>query len=95
MSDHSDQPERPRAEPEIIPPSRGRYPSGSPYIFTQGGTHRIYIRRVGPVGIALVMLFAALIVAAIFITVIGAVLVWIPIVALAVIIAAFYRLFRR
>jgi hypothetical protein len=90
-------PERPRVEPEIIPPDRnGRQPPWSRYGFTQSrGAYRLHVTRVGPFGIALLMLAIAAAVTIIMIAVLGAVLIWIPIVAVVLVIGALLRLLRR
>lgn len=105
MAYDPNQPERPRAEPEIIPPDRDggqanwRRTSQTPWRgsgFDEiRGTHRVYVGRVGPFGIALLLLAIAAVIAIILIAVLGAVLIWIPVIAVAVVIAAFFRLFRR
>jgi hypothetical protein len=105
MADDQNLPEQPRAEPEIIPPDRGGNSRGNPPWQTtwqtswgQDGawrTQRVFVMRPGPLGLAVLMLALALIVAAIVITVIGAFLIWIPVVALFVAIAAVYRFLRR
>jgi hypothetical protein len=109
MADNENQPERPRTEPEIIPPGRatgrdGNPPDNPPWKATwqtgwgQDGTwrtQRVFVMRPGPLGFAILMLALALIVAAIVITVIGAFLIWIPVVALFVAVAAVYRFLRR
>jgi hypothetical protein len=104
MADNSDLPERPRVEPEIIPPDRTGPQSGpsawrpawGPYGTGQARTtQRIYVVRPGPLGFAALMLAFALIVAVIFVTIIGAFLLWIPMVALLVAVAAVYRFLRR
>jgi hypothetical protein len=51
--------------------------------------------RPGPIGVAVLMLVLLLIVAAVALTVIGAFLIWIPVVALFVAVAAVYRFLRR
>ncbi len=59
-------------------------------------TQRVFVMRPpGPLGFAVLMLVLALIVAAIFVTIIGAFLIWIPVVALFVAVAAVYRFLRR
>jgi hypothetical protein len=94
MADDRNQPEQPRVEPEIIPPGRNsRHSPWSPYGFTE--THRIHITRVGPLGIALLMLAIAAVATIIIIAVLGAVLIWIPVVALVLIVGALLRLVRR
>jgi len=105
MAYDPNQPERPRAEPEIIPPDRDggranwRHAPSTPRrgggFDDLRGTHRVYVGRVGPFGIALLLLAIAAIVAIILIAVLGAVLIWIPVIAAAVVVGAFFRLFRR
>jgi|ERR1700683_4398252 hypothetical protein len=97
MADDRNPPEQPRVEPEIIPPDRGsRYQPWNPYGFTETrGTHRIHVTRVGPFGIALLMLAIAAIATIVMIAVLGAVLIWIPIVAVVLIAGALLRLLRR
>jgi hypothetical protein len=102
MTDKSDMPEQPRAEPEIIPPDRTNRapdwrhrawpPDGSAWV---GGTQRIYVGRIGPFGLALLMLIVGVLAAVIRLTVVGAVLLWIPILVLLVAAGAVYRLLRR
>ena len=57
MADDKNRPEQPRVEPEIIPPDRsGRHSPWSRSGFTETrGTQRIYVTRMGPVGIALLL----------------------------------------
>lgn len=106
MADDPNRPERPRAEPEIIPPDRSgirsdwrRSPwtaAGDPYRMGEPrGTHRIYVARIGPLGIALWLVAFAALAALIFLVILGAVLIWIPVVALAVVAAAVFRFLRR
>ena len=98
---NSNEPERPRVEPEIIPPDHsGRHDRREtwppPYGYTQtSGTHRVYIRRVGPFGFALIMLIAGLLAAVLLLILIGAALIWIPVIAVLVVIAAISGVFRR
>jgi hypothetical protein len=97
MTDDRNQPEQPRVEPEIIPPNRtGRYSPRSAYGFTETrGTRRIYVTRMGPFGIALLLLAIAAVATIVMIAVLSAVLIWIPIVAIVVIAGALLRLLRR
>lgn len=100
MVDDTDPPERPRVEPEIIPPERARRrsdwhrPPWSDAFGETRATHRIYVRRVGPFGIALLLLAIAAIVAIVMIAALGLVLIWIPLVAVVVIAGALVRLLR-
>ena len=114
MADDQNPPERPRTEPEIIPPDRtGGRGGNSPWQATRqtgtwqtgwnpdGGqdgawrTQRVFVMRPGPLGFAVLVLVLGLIVAAIVLTVIGAFLIWIPVVALFVAVAAVFRFLRR
>jgi hypothetical protein len=95
--DHDDgrsgsRPERPRAEPEIIPPDRGdRRERENVYVWTSagenGGTRRIYLARPGPFSIIIALLIAGLVLAAVVLLLVGLAVIWIPIVVF--IIAAF------
>ena len=96
----SDKVERPRVEPEIIPPDRrqgrGWDLNGPPPYGTQGyGSQRIYVTRLGPFGFGLMMLVVGLLGAILLLALIGTALLWIPVVAAFVIIAFLSRLFRR
>jgi hypothetical protein len=103
MADNSTPPERPRAEPEIIPPDRNHGSSQSPWRTTWGpygssqayGTQRVYVTRLGPFGFAVLMLALAAVVALFFIAIVGMFLLWIPVVALLLAAAALYRFLRR
>ena len=102
MPRKSDKPEQPRVEPEIIPPDRVRpgmdwrqpawRPDGSG---EAGGSYRVYVGRVGPFGVAMLALAFAIVAAVIVFAIIGAVLFWIPMVALVVVAAAIFRFLRR
>jgi len=106
MTDGQGRPERPRFEPEIIPPDPDGQQSawrhtpfrdsnwrGGPFGDTRTA-HRIYVTRLGPFSIALVLLAIAAIVTIIVIAAVGAVLIWIPVIAAVLIIGAMMRLFR-
>lgn len=104
MTDDQDKAERPRYEPEIIPPDHDGQHSGwrhtpfrdsrdSPFGYTHT-TQRVYMTRLGPFGIGLVLLAIAAIVLIVVIAAIGAVLIWIPLIAAVLVIGALMRLFR-
>jgi hypothetical protein len=102
MVEDSNQPERPRIEPEIIPPDRNPPRSARhqqtwhPFFSTAADeTHRVYGARLGPLGFALLMLIVGIVVGLIILAVIGAVLIWIPIMLLLVAVGALFRLLRR
>jgi hypothetical protein len=85
-------PERPRIEPEIIPPgeARARW-HGS---FDGRATQRIYVARLGPFGFAMVALAVAFLAAVILILLLGAFLIWIPIAGLLLAIAVVTSMLR-
>jgi hypothetical protein len=108
MAYDPNRPERPRVEPEIIPPDGDRDQANwrrapyNPYNPWRGGgfdnvrgSHRVYVGRIGPFGIALLLLAIAAIIAIVMIAVLGAVLIWIPVLVVAVVLTALFRLFRR
>lgn len=102
MANNSNEPELPRVEPEIIPPDRrgpndrGRGWAPPPYGFSQTrGTQRIYVGRIGPFGFALIMLVVGLLAVIMLLVLIGAALIWIPVVAVLIVIAAISGLIRR
>ena len=91
--------EEPRSEPEIIPPQREKIRGNA--ILTsvnEHGTHRIYVARLGPFSIAVLLLAIALLTAVLVVFLIGAFLLWIPVAALLIaiaIVAAWWRGFFR
>jgi hypothetical protein len=107
MPNYSDEPERPRAEPEIIPPGqgngRGRGPAWPqpPFGFTQNrgsqnyGSQRVFVGRIGPLGFLLILAMVGLFGAVMLLVLIGTALIWIPVIAVFLIIAAVGGLIRR
>ena len=101
MAEDPDRPERPRLEPEIIPPERSRGDSEWPPRAWRpygSGAHirqQIYVARLGPFGFALLMAMIGIVVALILLAVVGAILVWIPILVLLLAAGFVYRLLRR
>ena len=95
------EPELPRVEPEIIPPDRTgradwRGSAWPPYAYSEAqGSHRVYVTRLGPLGLTLLLAGVGVLAVAIFLTIVGAILIWIPVVALLVAAAAVYRILRR
>jgi hypothetical protein len=84
-SDQAHRPDRPRSEPEIIPPQRNRAgadPQSHIWVSVdeQGGTQRIYLARPGPFAIIAALAVIGLVVAAIVLVLLGAMLIWIPVV---------------
>jgi hypothetical protein len=79
--------EKPRAEPEIIPPDRGdrRLRSDAARIRVYlGGDRHIYAARLGPLGMVVLALMIGIPFAIALVLVIGAFLIWIPLVGLLV-----------
>jgi hypothetical protein len=101
MAKSPNETELPRAEPEIIPPDRQdgygrRAPSWPPYGAGQfQGRQRVFVGRIGPLGFALLMLVIGLFAGVFLLALIGAALIWIPVVAVLVVIAAISGIFRR
>ena len=92
-----DKPERPRAEPEIIPPDRSGGPRGPDWPPSSGyqATQRIYVGRIGPFGFALMMLVLGLFAAVMLLILIGTAMIWIPLAAVFLVIAAVSRIWRE
>jgi hypothetical protein len=87
--------ERPRVEPEIIPPrSRGNAGGSFDSIFVRveegpDGIRRVYLKRPGPLTIVLILLAAGLAVAIVFLLLSALVLLWIPLVIAGIAFAMF------
>ncbi|HZS63602.1 MAG TPA: hypothetical protein VFA53_03765 [Xanthobacteraceae bacterium] len=81
--------ERPRSEPEIIPPGRGRAATSAIWIQVEerDGVRRVSFKRPGPFSIFLAVLAGGLALALVLALLAGLLLFWIPLVALAVIFA--------
>jgi hypothetical protein len=99
-------PERPRAEPEIIPPPYRRTRADGADVFVyvdeHGHTRRATFKLPGPFAIILALLIIGLIAAVVLVALLGLVLIWIPIVlimigmlVLAAPIRRFWRRLRR
>ena len=87
--------DRPRVEPEIIPPDARRDPRAS---FNGRTTQRIYVARVSPFGFAMAALVVATLVALVILLVVGAFVVLIPVAGLllvAAVVASLLRGWRR
>ncbi len=95
MSDQGSAPRdnRPRSEPEIIPPGAPLPPRGDDP-FNARFTQRIYIARPGPLGLLMVALAVIIVAVVILLLLVGAVLIWIPVVGLMVAVAIISGLVR-
>jgi hypothetical protein len=88
-------------EPEIIPPGqeptdwpRGRRDPWASFHVNSTGT-RVYVGRVGPVGILLLAVLIGTIAALIFVVLVGIFVIWIPIAILLFVAAIVGALMRR
>lgn len=103
MSDHRPPdrgPERPRSEPEIIPPGARGGPDGGRegvwFRFDDSeGTHRVFVARPGLPSILLGLLLVGFVVALIFLLLAGLVLIWVPVVVAGILFALLSGAFRR
>jgi hypothetical protein len=94
----SQQPSRPRSEPEIIPPDRS---GGNERIFISidegGDTRRIYLTQPGPFTILLALAVLALIAVVALILLVSVAVIWIPVVMVliaAFVLSVYWRRFR-
>ena len=88
-----------RTEPEIIPPDRAEARStrkaAPAWIFVDAhGTRRIYVARMGPLSLILLALVVSLASVMLLLLLLGAVLLWIPVLGLMFAVAAVAALFR-
>lgn len=86
--------ERPRVEPEIIPPHGRSRQGGFDSLFVgveegPDGIRRIYLKKPGPFTIILVLLAAGAVVALFFLLLAGLMLLWIPLVIAGILFAVF------
>jgi hypothetical protein len=92
------QAEETRSKPEITPPDhaeRSAHDTSRMRIFVDAhGTERVYSAKLGPLGIILVALTIGLLLAVMLILLLGAFLIWIPVVGLLVAAAIISRLLR-
>jgi len=87
-------------EPEIIPPGHDspdwehRRPDAWTSFDMHGG-RRVYVRRLGPIGILLTAALIGTIAALVFVVMVGAFLIWIPVAVLLFVAAVVAGLMRR
>jgi hypothetical protein len=75
------QAEEPRSEPEIIPPDDAHV---TRRMRIDTGTGRIYVAKISPLGTILVVLIIGFLSALMLVLLLGALLVWLPVVVLIV-----------
>jgi hypothetical protein len=91
--------EEPRSEPEIIPPDRAERQTAQSaprmriFVDTHG-TERVYMAKLRPLGFILMMLTMGILSAVILVLLLGAFLIWIPLVSLLIAGAVIFRLLR-
>jgi hypothetical protein len=81
------EPERPRSEPEIIPPGQQDRRDASRVFISideNGGPRRVYMAQPGPLTIVLALMVVGLIGVVALIVLLSVALVWIPVVILLV-----------
>ncbi|NVN88466.1 MAG: hypothetical protein HXX15_20500 [Rhodopseudomonas sp.] len=77
-------PQQPRSEPEIIPPGATHDPMGTRIFIDENTSQRIYVGKIGPLGVMGIGLTLAVVIAVVLVLLLGAFLLWIPIVAVLV-----------
>jgi hypothetical protein len=89
-------------EPEIIPPGqeptdlpRGQPDPWASFHVYGTGTRRVYVRRIGPVGILLLAALIGTIAALVFVVMVGIFVIWIPIAVLLFVAAVVGGLMQR
>jgi hypothetical protein len=90
MSEHS---EKPRSEPEILPPERDVFGRGRPQPEFRG-FHRVYVGRIGPGGLFASVIAAALIIAVLAFLVAGFLVFVLPALLAAAVISVAVVLLR-
>src|SRR5262245_41940976 len=79
------EPEKPRLEPEIIPPGRAERETPRVRVFVgTHGTERVFVGKASPLGIILVALITGLLMTAILVLLLGAFLFLLPLAVLFV-----------
>jgi len=74
--------EKPKVEPEIIPPGAADARRDGAFRWSSGATHRVYVTRIGPFGFFLIALAVAALALLVMILIVGAFLLWIPVAGL-------------
>jgi hypothetical protein len=88
--------EEPRSEPEIIPPGRAERDRARMRIYIDERIGRVYIAKPGPLGTILTVLIVGLLLTVMLIMLLGAFLIFLPMVVLfvtAVIVAGLLRIY--
>jgi hypothetical protein len=86
--------EKPKVEPEIIPPGAADERWGGAPRRSSSGNYRVHVTRIGPFGFFLIALAVAVFVVLLLLLVLGAFLLWIPIAGLLLAAAVISGLWR-
>ena len=78
--------EKPRSEPEIIPPDHAERGAPRARAFTdERGAERVYVARLGPLGFIVTVLAMGVLAAVMLVLLFATFLIWIPVVAFFVV----------
>jgi hypothetical protein len=78
--------EKPRSEPEIIPPDHAGLNAPRARVFTDAhGTKRVYVARLGPLGMILAVLTTGILAAVMLVLLFASFLIWVPLVILFIV----------
>ncbi|MGA7486265.1 MAG: hypothetical protein WBW74_04905 [Xanthobacteraceae bacterium] len=86
--------DRPRVEPEIIPPGHPDPRRGARMPADSHHTRRVYVAQVGPFGFAMAALALALVAALVLLLVLGAFVILVPLAGLVLAGAVVFSMFR-
>ena len=90
--------EKPRSEPEIIPPDHAERGTPRARVFTDAHSNeRVSVARLGPLGVILTILATSILAAVMLVLLFATFLIWVPLVVFFVvgaIIAGLLRTFR-
>ena len=84
MTDKPRRPEKPRFEPEIIPPGESHDPKGTRIFIDQTTSERIFVGRISPLQMFMLAMGIGAVIAVVLVILLGAFLLWIPIVGLLI-----------
>jgi len=92
--------DKPRSEPEIIPPDHAGRDTRRARVFVDAhGGERVYVARLNPLGFILAVLITAVLLAVMLALLLGALLIWLPLlvffVAGAIIVTVLRAYFTR
>jgi len=86
--------DKPRVEPEIIPPGETDTGWDGAPRWSASGSHRVYVARIGPIGFLLIALAVAALAVVVLVLIVGAFLLWIPVAGVLLAVAVLSGLLR-